>query len=115
MFGTMAVMALTMLSESVVLKAEDEVVVMVAVVMADLRSLTAAMSGRAWRKDPVKEATSLVRLEMSELMVERSDRTVLAWRLLRGAADARELSRSGRRAAVSCILELGQVGNEQYA
>jgi hypothetical protein len=101
--GTRAVTAETMLLESVVLNADEAVVSLVAVVIAVFRLSTLMTSASDWNREPVYEVASLVRVAISEEMLAKSLRTVLASRGERGSAATVE-ERTRTRALVSCIL-----------
>lgn len=99
--------AAKMLSESVELKAPDEVVSEVAVVIADLRESTAIARARDWKRPPVYATASLVRVATSELMLAMSERTVVALLLVlvTGRAEVKvDANRRGRIVLMSCIL-----------
>jgi len=107
--GVRVEMALTTLVLSVVEKAEEEVVSEVAVLMALTRLDSAVSRGSAWKMDPLKAFTSLSRVEMSELMVLRSDRTVAASLLLMGTANTAEMPRTAVTIALKrSIMEDGE-------
>jgi hypothetical protein len=102
--GTSALIAEVMLSESVLSKAEEAVVSLVAVVMADLRLSTAMTRLSDCNNDPSYAVTSLVSVATSEEMVEMALRTVVASRRVRGREVVRVEVRRTRRDVVSCIL-----------